>query len=72
MITEKIIKSFEQYTGDTTELSSEQELDLANKIYRKILTEKVWTFLLTAGMVYMTTGSGAAPLNVAGILMIKQ
>ena len=27
---------------------------------------------LTAGMVYMTTGSGAAPLNVAGILMIKQ
>jgi len=27
---------------------------------------------LTAGMVYQTTGSGAAPLNVAGILMIKQ
>ena len=27
---------------------------------------------LTAGMLYMTTGSGAAPLNVAGILMIKQ
>lgn len=27
---------------------------------------------LTAGMVYMTTGSGAAPLNVSGILMIKQ
>ena len=27
---------------------------------------------LTAGMVYMTTGSGAAPLNAAGILMIKQ
>jgi len=28
--------------------------------------------LLTAGDVYQTTGSGAAPLNVAGILMIKQ
>ena len=27
---------------------------------------------LTAGMVYMTTGSGAAPLNTPGILMIKQ
>ena len=27
--------------------------------------------LLTAGDVYQTTGSGAAPLN-AGILMIKQ
>ncbi len=27
---------------------------------------------LTAGMVYMTTGSGSAPLNAAGILMIKQ
>lgn len=27
---------------------------------------------LTAGMLYMTTGSGAAPLNVSGILMIKQ
>ena len=27
---------------------------------------------LTAGMVYMTTGLGSAPLNAAGILMIKQ
>lgn len=27
---------------------------------------------LTAGDMYQTTGSGAAPLNVAGILMIKQ
>ena len=27
---------------------------------------------LTTGMVYQTTGAGAAPLNVAGILMIKQ
>ena len=27
---------------------------------------------LTIGQVYQTTGSGAAPLNVAGILMIKQ
>jgi len=27
---------------------------------------------LTTGMVYMTTGSGSAPLNAAGILMIKQ
>ena len=27
---------------------------------------------LTAGMVYMTTGSGSAPLNAAGILMSKQ
>jgi len=27
---------------------------------------------LTAGMVYMTTGSGSAPLNSPGILMIKQ
>lgn len=27
---------------------------------------------LTTGMVYQTTGAGGAPLNVAGILMIKQ
>lgn len=27
---------------------------------------------LTTGMVYMTTGSGSAPLNTPGILMIKQ
>lgn len=27
---------------------------------------------LTEGMLYQTTGSGAAPLNVAGILMVKQ
>ena len=27
---------------------------------------------LTAGQIYQTTGSGSAPLNEAGILMVKQ
>ena len=27
---------------------------------------------LTAGQLFQTNGSGAAPLNVAGIVMIKQ
>lgn len=45
MTTQDIITSFETYVDDTTELSSDQELTLANKIYRRVLNAKVWEFL---------------------------
>lgn len=43
--TQEILQSFETYVDDTTELSSTQELTLANKIYRRVLNAKVWEFL---------------------------
>jgi len=45
MITSDIIKVFELYVDDTSELSSSEELDLANRVYRKICDSKPWEFL---------------------------
>jgi len=56
MITSQIITSFETYVDDTTELSSDQELTLANKIYRRVLNAKVWEFLKKE---FVGTTSGA-------------
>lgn len=43
--TADIIRLFELYAGDETELSSTEEIDLANKIYNQILEEFEWEFL---------------------------
>ena len=43
--TQEIITSFELYVDDSTELSSAEELALANKIYRKVLNNRPWSFL---------------------------
>lgn len=43
--TQEIITSFELYVDDATELSSAEELTLANKIYRKVLNNRPWSFL---------------------------
>lgn len=43
--TQEIITSFEVYVDDATELSSAEELTLANKIYRKVLNNRPWAFL---------------------------
>jgi hypothetical protein len=45
MNAQDIINKFETYTGDTTELSTQDELDLANKIYRKIQNDRPWEWL---------------------------
>lgn len=39
-----IIKKFEAYVDDTTELSTASELDLLNKIYRQVWTDRPWEF----------------------------
>lgn len=49
MTAEQLIQKFEQYVDDTTEMSSQEELDLVNKIYRKILSSRTWRFLYKAG-----------------------
>lgn len=43
--TQTIIDTFELLVGDTTELSSDEELALAEKIYRKVLSNRPWEFL---------------------------
>ncbi len=43
--TQAIITAFELYLGDSTELSSVEELALAQKVYNKILNSEEWEFL---------------------------
>jgi len=45
MITSEIISKFELYVDDTTDLSTVEELALANKIYFKVCDERPWEFL---------------------------
>lgn len=43
--TQEILTKFEEYIGDATSLSTEQELALADKIYHNILEMHEWEFL---------------------------
>ena len=45
MITSDIINNFEIYVDDGTELSSSEELSLANKIYRQVCNYRPWEWL---------------------------
>lgn len=45
MTVAQLIPKFELYVDDTTELSSAEELDLANKVYQAICDFRVWEFL---------------------------
>ncbi len=45
MTTAEIISKFSLYVDDGTELSSQEELDLANKVYRKVCNFRPWEFL---------------------------
>lgn len=48
MTTGEIIQKFEVYVDDGTELSSQEELDLANKIYQTVCSFRPWEFLKVA------------------------
>ncbi len=60
MTGQEIIDRFELYVDDGTELSTSEELDLLNKIYRQILNSRLWEFLkkefstITTGLNYVT------------------
>lgn len=43
--TADIINKFELYVGDQSELSDDEELDLAQKIYDDVLNDRPWEFL---------------------------
>jgi len=45
MTAQEIIEKFRLYVDDSSELSSAEELSLANKIYRQVLENRPWEFL---------------------------
>ncbi len=61
--TQDIINKFELYTGDTTELSSQDELDLANKVYRKIQNDRPWQWLKKTATGTITVANGIATIT---------
>jgi hypothetical protein len=60
MEAQDIITKFEVYVDDATELSSQQELDLLNKVYQKVCTDTDWEFL-------KKNATGTFTLNVPNI-----
>lgn len=55
MIASEIIAKFELYIDDSTELSSAEELDLLNKIYYKVASERPWEVLKKVASGTMTS-----------------
>lgn len=47
MTVQEIIAKFESYVGDTSELSTQEEVDLLNKIFRKVNNYRHWEYLKT-------------------------
>lgn len=58
MTAQDIITKFELQMDDSTDLSSDEELYLLNKVYRKICSDRPWEFLKKA---YVGTTSGSVP-----------
>lgn len=58
-----IIKKFELHTDDTTELSSEEELELANKVLRDIYDLQPWEFLRKRAAGTVAADGIAAPAD---------
>jgi hypothetical protein len=63
-------------SGETSTAANQITLSYAKTTLRKIQAyaddAAAGVAGLTVGDIYQTSGAGAAPLNVAGILMIKQ
>lgn len=65
MITSEIITKFELQVDDSTELSSAEELDLANKIYQQVCSFRPWEFLKTTATGSIVSGEITLPTNFA-------
>jgi len=55
MTASELIAKFELYVGDTTELSTQEELDLVNKIYLRCASDRAWEILKKEATGTMTT-----------------
>lgn len=65
MITSDIIQKFELQLDDSTELSSSEELDLANKIYQKVCSYRPWEFLKKTATGTIASGQISLPTDFA-------
>lgn len=64
-----IIKQFEVYVDDLTELSTQEEYVLLSKVIQEICNDRSWEFLRTAGSVSTTTiNSAPLPANFSAIM----
>lgn len=63
MTTQEIIDKFRLQVDDTTELSSVEELSLADKVYKKILSDRNWSFLKTSATGTVSSGAITLPTN---------
>lgn len=63
MTAQDLINKFEQYTGDTTELSTQAELDLVNKIYRQVCNDRPWEWLKKTATGTITVTNGVATIT---------
>ena len=65
MTGQDILNKFHTYTGDQSELSTAEELDLLNNVYQDILSERPWEFLkkvATGTLAVQSDGSATATL----------
>jgi hypothetical protein len=69
-----IITRFEEYVDDSTELSSDQELALLQKVYNKIWNDRPWEFAKASvsGTFALTTPNIPLPDNFANLLENNQ
>jgi len=65
MITSEILSKFELYVDDGTELSSSEELDLANKIYQAVCSYRPWEFLKKTATGSIVSGEITLPADFA-------
>lgn len=65
MQTSDIITKFEVYVDDGTELSSQEELDLANKIYRQVCNFRPWEWLKKTASGSIVSGQISLPTDFA-------
>lgn len=67
MLTQDIIKRFELYVDDGTELSSQEELDLLNQKYTDVWTNRPWEFAKKSFSASISGSSVAIPTDFAYI-----
>lgn len=65
---EKIIKKFQTYVDDGTELSPSDELDLLNKVYNQVWLDRPWSFSKKVYSNFINGTSISLPTEFAYIL----
>lgn len=68
MTTQEIINHFRLLVGDTTDLSSSEELALAEKWYRRVLKDRPWEFLKTSFTGTISGSTMPLPTDFGGIV----